>query len=105
MASRIVREAIAKYAEAKGRDGGMDTFYPVPNRAMKRAFTFGGKKTLIPSGNGVPAVLMREGRSRITRGTSRPQSRGKVLTDGLKPIFVDEHGEVVDMAKFYEAAA
>lgn len=56
-----------------------DAFYPVPNRAMKRRFRFGGVRALDGS---------KPKRSRIQRGKSRPAERGRILREGLVPIEV-----------------
>lgn len=71
-----------------------DRFYPVPNRAMKRAARFGGVRA---DDRSFPA------RSRIQRGNSRPSRRGTVIRHGVQPIFVDpETGDRMDMAEFTE---
>lgn len=94
-----------KQAEARNRlkliklpgidgSGDDDRFYPVPNRAMKRAARFGGVRS---DDGSIPA------RSRIQRGNSRPGRRGTVIRNGLQPIFVDpETGDRMDMAEFAE---
>ncbi|AXH67863.1 hypothetical protein J4T99_gp057 [Mycobacterium phage Bromden] len=104
MASKLVVEAVAKYLEAKGDSSNADRFYPVPNRAMRRALRFSGNRQLIPGANGKPATFYQPQRSRIQRGISRPGVRGKVLTEGLKPIFVDGDDRM-DLSEFYEQAA
>ncbi|QFG10287.1 hypothetical protein J4U00_gp058 [Mycobacterium phage DyoEdafos] len=105
MASKLVAEAIAKYLEGRGDASNADRFYPVPNRVMRRAMRFGGSRQLIPGANGKPATFYQPQRSRIQRGISRPGVRGKVLTEGLTPIFVSEDGDRMDMREFYDKAA
>lgn len=79
-----------------GVDSGVDPdkFYPLPNRAAKRAARFGGVRA---EDGSIPA------RSRIQRGISRPSRRGTVIRNGLQPVFVDpETGDRMDMAEFAE---
>ena len=54
-----------------------DEFYPVPNRAMKRRFRFGGERLLDGS---------KPKRSRIQRGISRPAERGLILREGMQSV-------------------
>lgn len=104
-----VSEAIHAFNEAqavaRGEDPPPEKFYPLPNRAALRAYRFGGAKVIVPGVDGKPQTYFQPQRSRIQRGRSRPGQRGVVLREGIKPIFVDEAGVVVDMDQFYEAAA
>ncbi|QXO14293.1 hypothetical protein SEA_CHASER_54 [Mycobacterium phage Chaser] len=104
MASKVVTEAVAKYLEGKGGKSNADRFYPVPNRAMRRAMRFGGARQLVPGVDGKPATFYQPQRSRIQRGISRPGTRGKVLTEGLKPVFIDGDDRM-DLHEFYEKVA